>query len=73
MQHSSVSSYVLIQLIKLHILKLFIKNHIMFSILFKIIGGGRDEEKNLASETIADLSLGFIIHNSCKIWHSRTL
>ena len=72
MQHSSVRSYVLIQLIKLHILKLFIKNHIMLSILFKIIGGG-DEEKNLASETIADLSLGFIIHNSCKIWHSRTL
>lgn len=59
------------QLIKLHILKLFIKNHIMLKVLFKIMGW--NEEKNLASETIAELSLGFIIHNLCKIWHSRTL
>ena len=40
------------QLIKLHILKLSIKNHIMLSILFKIMGG--NEEKNLAAETIAE-------------------
>ena len=41
------------QLIKLHILKLSIKNHIMLSILFKIMGVV-DEEKNLVSETIAE-------------------
>ena len=42
------------QLIKLHILKLSIKNHIMLSILFNIMGAGGPEEKNIASYTIAE-------------------